>query len=85
MFKMPHSTNKRKDSIKTPSLGMGKYSCGQTFEYSSERDLNMKLQMHSKFCSNPPVGCKKVGLPKKSMTLEEILHYGVERKRKVHK
>ena len=68
-----------------PNLGMGKCSCGQTFKYVSARDLNMKLRMHHKLCSNPLVGCKKVGLPKKSMTLEVLHHYEVERKRKVHK
>ena len=61
-----------------PNLGMVKCSCGQTFEYISKRDLNMKLRMHCKFCSNPPVGHEKIRLPKKSMTLEKIQHYGVE-------
>ena len=45
----------------------------------------MKLQIHRKFCSNPPVGYEKVRLPKKSMTLEEIQHYEIERNREVHK
>ena len=81
---MPHSTNERVFH-QNPNLGMGKCSCGQTFEYVSARDLNMKLRMHRKFCSNPLVGYEKVRLPKKCMMLEEIQHYEVERNRKVHK
>ena len=69
----------------TTNLGMGKCSCGQAFKYSSERDLNMKLRMHYKFCSNPQVSYVKVGMPKKSMMMEEVQQYKVERDRKVHK
>ena len=33
--------------------------------------MKMKLQMHLKFCSNPPVAFDKIGIPKKATTLKE--------------
>ena len=63
--------------------GKGKCSCDQTFEYTSERDMKMKLRMHRRFCSNPPKGFDKIGLPKKAMTLREQQLNEAERIRKV--
>ena len=54
---MPYSTHKN-GFQHNPKLGTGKCSCGQTFKYVSTRDLNMKLRMHHKFCSNPPKSFK---------------------------
>ena len=82
--KMPHSTYK-KGFQQNPNLGMGKCSCGQTFDFASERDLNVKLQMHRKFCSNPPKSYETVRLPKKAMTMGELQHYEAERIKRVHK
>ena len=66
---MPHSNFK--DKACEFNLGIGKCPCGQTFEYKSERDMKMKLQMHLRFCSNPPVAFDKIRIPKKAMTLRE--------------
>ena len=69
LVKMPHSNFKeRSQEFKT---GVGKCPCGQTFEYTSERDMKMKLRMHRRFCLNPPKGFNKIGIPKKTTTLRE--------------
>ena len=79
---MPHSNFKeRSHALNT---GVGKCSCGQTFDYASERDMKMKLRMHLKFCSKPPVGFDKIRIPKKATTLKEHDSYEAERIRKVH-
>ena len=80
---MSYSTHKN-GFQHNPKLGTGKCSCGQTFKYVSMRDLNMKLRMHHKFCSNPK---KKFQdrLPKKARTLGELHHYDAERIKRVHK
>ena len=49
---MPHSSFKR--NVTDNGAGVGKSPCGQTIDYAIERDMKMKLQMHFKFCSNPP-------------------------------
>ena len=78
---MPHSNFKGRSRIF--SLGVGKCSCGQTLEFTSERDMAMKLRMHGpcelrvtqqphlKFCSNPPVGFDKIRVPKKATMMRE--------------
>ena len=66
------------------SSGIGKCFCGQTFDYASERDRKMKLQMHHKFCSNPPKGFDEIRVPKKAMTLREQQLNETGRVRKVH-
>ena len=64
------------------NTGVGKCSCGQTFDFTSEREMAMKLQkgpsgtrvrdpMHLKFCSKPPVAFDKVSIPKKAMMMGE--------------
>ena len=55
----------------------------QTFEYTSERDMKIKLRMHLKFCSNPP-SFDKIRVPKKATTLREQQLAEAERMRKVH-
>ena len=37
LYKMPHSNFKQRSYEN--STGVGKYSCGQTFDYSSPRDM----------------------------------------------
>ena len=55
-LKMPHSNFKERSY--TVNSGVGKCSCGQTFDFASEKDMNMKLQMHRRFCSKPPNSSK---------------------------
>ena len=81
-IKMPPSNFKERSH--TFSSGIGKCSCGQTFDYTSERDMNMKLRMHLKFCSKPPKGFDKIRVPKKATTLREQQLNEAERMRKVH-
>ena len=80
--KMPHSNFKERSQ--EFNTGEGKCPCGQTFEYTSERDMKMKLRMHPRFCSNLPVAFDKIGIPKKAMTLRKQQLSEAERMRKVH-
>ena len=66
---MPRSNFK--DKAYVFNTGVRKCLCGKTFEYASERDMKMKLRMHLKFCSNPPVAFDKIGIPKKATMLKE--------------
>ena len=50
--------------------GVGKCSCGQTFECASEREIAMKRRMHRRICSNPPVAFDKIGIPNKLVRLK---------------
>ena len=93
---MPHSSFK--DRAYEFNSGIGKCPCGQTFEYTSERDMKMKLRMHLRFFSNPPRGCRaapgapqgppvafdKIRVPKKATTLREQQLAEAERMHKVH-
>ena len=79
---MPHSNFK--GGTTEFSLGVVKCSCGQTLDFASERDMEMKLQMHVKFCSNPPVGFDKIKVPKKVTTMRERQFNEYERMRSVH-
>ena len=45
LVKLPHSNFKERSQ--EFNTGVGKCPCGQTFEYTSERDMKMKLQMHA--------------------------------------
>ena len=79
---MPHSSFKRKAT--EFEAGVGKCSCGQTFECASKRELAVKRRMHHRFCSNPPVAFNKIGIPKKTSTMREQQLTEAERIRKVH-
>ena len=79
---MPHSNFKERSH--QFNLGVGKCPCCQTFDYASEREMKMKLQMHHKFCSNPSKGFDKIRVPKKATTLREQQLDEAERMRKVH-
>ena len=79
---MPHSSFKRKAT--EFEAGVGKCPCGQTFEYTSERDMKMKLRIHRRLCSNPPVAFDKIRVSKKACTLREQQLNEAERVRKVH-
>ena len=80
---MPHNNFKRK-AIEEFGAGVGRCSCGQIFEYTSERDMKIKLRIHHRFCSNPPVAFDKILVPKKACTLREQQLSEAERIRKVH-
>ena len=82
LVKMPHSNFKERSH--QFNSGTGKCPYGQTFEYTSERDMKMKLRMHRRFCSNPPVAFDKIGILKKATTLREQQLNEAERIRKVH-
>ena len=79
---MPHSNFKSRAT--EFNTGVGKCSCGQTFDFASEREITMKLRMHLKFCSKPPVAFDKIRVPKKAMTMGERQLNEYERIRKVH-
>ena len=81
-LKMPHSNFKERSY--TLNSGVGQCSCGQTFDFVSEKDINMKLRMHCKFCSNPPEASMSVRIPKKAMTLREKQLNEAEIIRRVH-
>ena len=82
LVKMPHSSFKERSH--QFNSGIGKYPCGQTFEYTSERDMKMKCRIHRRFWSNPPVAFDKIGIPKKACTMREQQLNEAERIRKVH-
>ena len=77
---MPHSNFKERSHAF--NTGVGKCSCGQTFDYMSERDMKMKLRMHLKFCSKPPKHFDKI--PKKATTLKEYYNNEIKSKMKVY-
>ena len=66
---MPHSNFKERS--RTFNIGVGKCSCGQMLEFTSERDLAMKVRMHSRSCSKPAVGFNKISVPKKACIMRE--------------
>ena len=52
-------------------------------EYSSTRELKLKIKLHWKVCKNPPKEAE-IRKPKvKSMTLKEVLQYSSDRNKKV--
>ena len=79
---MPHSNFKEGSHVF--NTGVGKCSCGQTFDFISEREMKMKLRMHLKFCSKPPKGFDKIRVPKKATTMRERQLNEYERIRKAH-
>ena len=79
---MPHSNFKWRAT--EFNLRVGKYSCSQTFECALERDMNMKLRMHRKFCSKPQKVFDEIRVPKKATMLREQQLNEYERMKKVH-
>ena len=59
---MPH--NKFTDKLYALSLGVRNCSSCQTFGYASERDRELKIRLHHKFCSKPPKGTYEIGVSK---------------------
>ena len=79
---MSHSNFKERPH--TLSSGVGKCSCGQTFDYASKRDRKLKMRMHRKFCFNPSKGFNRVRVPKKARMMKEFYNNQAQRIRKVH-
>ena len=79
---MPHSNFKRK--VTDNGAGVGKCTCGQTFECASEQELAMKHRIHHRFCSNLPLTFNKIRIPKKSFKLREQQLADAERMHKIH-
>ena len=79
---MPHSNFKERSH--QFNSGIGKCSCGQTFDFASERDRKMKLRLHLKFCSKPPVAFDKIGIPKKVTKMREQQLNDYEMMKKFH-
>ena len=80
---MPHSSFKRKAT--EFEAGVGKCPCGQTFEYTSERDMKMKSFEY--IIDYVPIFqylFDKIEVPKKACTLSEQQLNEAERIRKVH-
>ena len=66
---MPHSTFECKP-IWSNSAGTMKCPCSQTFNYKSDRERGMKMQLHKKFC-NKWLGPKFTRQPRKAMMLKD--------------
>ena len=79
---MPHSNFKSRAT--EFNTGVGKCSCGQTFECASEREIAMKRRMNCRFCSNPPRVFDEIRVSKKACTMREQQLNEYERIRKVH-
>ena len=80
---MPHSNFKKKSYALNSRVG--KCSCGQIFDFASEKDMNKKLRMHCKVCPNLPEASKPFRMPKKATMLREKQHYyEAEMKQRVH-
>ena len=79
---MPHSNFKERSF--TFNSGVGKCSCGQTFDFASEKDMNMKHQLHRKFCSKPLKNLNNIRNPNKATMLREQQLNEAERIRRVH-
>ena len=69
---MPHSSFK--GQVIAPLGAVMRCPCGQTFTYVSDRDLNNKKRLHSRFCSRES-GVPTVNLnpPKKARELQLTL------------
>ena len=82
LVKMPHSNFKRKAT--ELEAGVGRCSCGQTFECASGQELAMKRRMHHRSYSNPPVAYDKIKVSKKACTMREQQLNEAERMCQVH-
>ena len=82
LYKMPHSTFKQMPH--ESNTGVSKCSCGQTFDFSSNRDMELKRRLHRKFCKRPPIGKQKIGIPMKATTFMEHQAGTTMRRREVH-
>ena len=82
LYKMPHSNFKQMPH--ESNTGVSKCSCGQTFDFSSNRDMELKHRLHRRFCKRPPIGKQKIGIPMKATTFMEHQTGTTMRRREVH-
>ena len=52
--------------------GFLKCTCGQYLEFKSKREEKLKIQLHSKNCSNPPKGPEIIKPPGKRFSKTEV-------------
>ena len=76
---MPHSTLKMRPQ--PLSSEVAKCPGGQTFDYESDRDWEMKFRIHGKVCARLVEGSKQVRRSRKALMLREQQHDTVERRR----
>ena len=69
LYKMPHSNFKQRSYEN--NTGFGNCTCGQTFDFSSPRNMELKRKLHRRFCKSPPKGEQKIGVPMKATTFME--------------
>ena len=67
LLKMPHSNYTFR--VICSEAGAGMCPCGQTFSCGMEKELNMKLRLHRRFCSKPPMSFDRIEVPRKACTL----------------
>ena len=79
---MTHSNFKERSHEN--NTGVGCCTCGQTFDYSSHRDMKLKLRLHLRYCKNPPKGTHKIVVPKKATTFREHQINSTMRRRGVY-
>ena len=75
-------------SYRNPNIqldsGVNRCPCGQTFKNRMQRDFKMKLQMHLKFCPNPPEGISEFEVRMKPFIYEDSLRHETEQYRKFY-
>ena len=82
LYKMPHSNFKQLPY--ESNTGVITCSCGQTFNCSSPKDMELKCKLHHRFCKNPPKGEQKIRIPMKATTFMEHQTGVSNRQREVH-
>ena len=80
-LKMPHSNFKERSHLLNSRVI--ECPCGQTFDYTSERNRKLEFWLHGKFCCKLE-GIERVRVPKKAMMPREQQFMIFERMRKVH-
>ena len=82
LYKMPRSNFKQRSYEN--NTGVEKCSCGQTFDYSSPRVMELKRKLPRRFCKNPPKGEQKLGIPMRATTFMEHQTDTSKRRRELH-
>ena len=63
---MPHSKFSERPAF-NENNGFLKCTCGQFLEFKSKREEKLKIQLHSKNCSNPPEDSETIKPPGKDV------------------
>ena len=69
LYKMPLSNFKQLPY--ESNTGVSKCYCGQTFDFTCPRDMELKRRLHHRFCKRPPIGKQKIAIPMKATTFME--------------